>query len=92
MLRRVSGSVVDCEIGNTRKAALLSEDAGGLEITGNHVRDCGDNGILVWRSAAGEDGTIVTGNRIERNMTVIQALHLHRAEIPERAIRIRLRR
>ncbi|HBR26765.1 MAG TPA: TIGR03808 family TAT-translocated repetitive protein, partial [Rhizobiales bacterium] len=32
----------------------------------NHVRDCGDNGILVWRSDAGEDGTIVTSNRIER--------------------------
>jgi uncharacterized secreted repeat protein (TIGR03808 family) len=30
------------------------------------VHDCGDNGILVWRSEVGEDGTIVSGNRIER--------------------------
>ena len=30
------------------------------------MRDCGDNGILVWRSEAGEDGTLVTANRIER--------------------------
>ncbi len=66
VLRRVSGRIGDCEIGDIRKAALLTEDAGGLEIARNHVRDCGDNGILVWRTAAGEDGTIVTGNRIER--------------------------
>jgi uncharacterized secreted repeat protein (TIGR03808 family) len=66
VLRRVSGRIADCEIGDIRGSALFSEDAGGLEITGNHVRDCGDNGILVWRSTAGEDGTIVTGNRIER--------------------------
>ena len=38
----------------------------GFEIAHNHVRDCGDNGILVWRSEAGEDGTIVTSNSIER--------------------------
>ena len=65
-LRRVSGRVRDCAFASIRKAAIFSEDAAGLEITGNHVQDCGDNGILVWRSQAGEDGTIVTGNRIER--------------------------
>ncbi len=48
------------------KRGLFSEDAGGFQIAHNHVRDCGDNGILVWRSEAGEDGTIVTSNRIER--------------------------
>ncbi|HUU67686.1 MAG TPA: TIGR03808 family TAT-translocated repetitive protein [Methyloceanibacter sp.] len=66
VLRRVAGRIVNCEIGNIAKAALFSEDARGLEIAHNHVRDCGDNGILVWRSDLGEDGTIVTGNRIER--------------------------
>ncbi len=65
-LRRVSGRVRDCEFANIRKAALFSEDATGLQIAHNHVHDCGDNGILVWRSQAGEDGTIVTGNRVER--------------------------
>src|SRR5919106_552659 len=54
------------EIGNIRKAGLFSEDAAGLEIAHNHVHDCGDNGILVWRLEPGEDGTIVTANRIER--------------------------
>ena len=66
VLRKVSGRISDCEIGDIRKGGLFSEDAAGLEIAHNHVRDCGDNGILVWRSDAGEDGTIVTSNRIER--------------------------
>jgi uncharacterized secreted repeat protein (TIGR03808 family) len=66
VLRKVSGRVADCEISGIRKGALFSEDAKGLEITHNHVHDCGDNGILVWRSEAGEDGTIVNSNRIER--------------------------
>ena len=66
VLRKVSGRITDCEIGDIRGGGLFSEDAGGLEIGHNHVRDCGDNAILVWRSAVGEDGTIVTANRIER--------------------------
>jgi uncharacterized secreted repeat protein (TIGR03808 family) len=66
VLRKVSGRVTDCEIGDVRKAGLFSEDATGLEIAHNHVRDCGDNGILVWRSEQGEDATIVSANRIER--------------------------
>jgi uncharacterized secreted repeat protein (TIGR03808 family) len=66
VLRQVSGRVADCEISDIRKGALFSEDAKSLEIAHNHVHDCGDNGILIWRSEVGEDGTIVTANRIER--------------------------
>jgi uncharacterized secreted repeat protein (TIGR03808 family) len=66
VLRQVSGWIKNCEIANIRKGGLFSEDAAGLEIAQNHVHDCGDNGILVWRSTAGEDGTIVSGNRVER--------------------------
>jgi uncharacterized secreted repeat protein (TIGR03808 family) len=66
VLRKVSGRITDCEIGGISGSGLFSEDAAGLEIAHNHVRDCGDNGILVWRSEAGEDATIVTSNRIER--------------------------
>lgn len=66
VLRKVSGWIKDCEFGDIRKAGLFSEDAGGLQIAHNHVRDCGDNGILVWRSEQGEDATIVAANRIER--------------------------
>src|SRR5262245_51645126 len=63
-LRRVSGWIKDCEIGDARKAGLASEDANGLQIAHNAVRDCGENGILVSRSDPGEDLTIVTANRI----------------------------
>ena len=66
VLRKVSGRITDCEIGGISGSGLFSEDAAGLEIAHNHVRDCGDNGILVWRSEAGEDATIVVSNRIER--------------------------
>ena len=66
VLRKVSGRVTDCELGDIRKAGLFSEDAAGLELAHNHVHDCGNNGILVWRSEPGEDGTIVAANRIER--------------------------
>lgn len=66
VFRRVAGRIANCEIGHIGKTALFSEDADGLEIAHSHVHDCGDNGILVWRSKIGEDGTIVTSNRIER--------------------------
>ena len=46
-------------------AALFSLDAQALKISGNHVRSAGNNGILIWRSAPGDDGTLVIDNRIE---------------------------
>jgi uncharacterized secreted repeat protein (TIGR03808 family) len=46
-------------------AAIFSTDARGLRIAGNTVRSAGNGGILVWRSAAGDDGTLVVDNRID---------------------------
>ncbi len=46
-------------------AAIFSLDARGLRIAGNTVRGAGNGGILVWRTAPGDDGTIVVDNRIE---------------------------
>lgn len=69
-LRSVSGRIDNCELANARKAALFSIDARGLIITANHVHDCDNNGILVWRSKKSEDGTIVTQNRIQNIATV----------------------
>ena len=37
----------------------------GLRIADNVIRRSGNNGIQVWRSAPGDDGTMVTDNRIE---------------------------
>jgi putative cofactor-binding repeat protein len=52
--------------------AIFSIDARGLRIAGNTVRGAGNGGILVWRTTAGDDGTLVVrahnvmvrGNRI----------------------------
>jgi uncharacterized secreted repeat protein (TIGR03808 family) len=46
-------------------AAIFSLDARGLRIAGNTIRGAGNGGILVWRSTAGDDGTLVVDNRIE---------------------------
>ncbi|MEJ1157943.1 TIGR03808 family TAT-translocated repetitive protein [Prosthecomicrobium sp. N25] len=48
------------------QAGLFSLDASGLVVRDNRVEHCGNGGILVWRSAPGEDGTLVSGNRIAR--------------------------
>lgn len=65
-LNRCSGRIADCTITGAAAAGLFSRDAGGLSITQNEVTDCANNGILVWRSQAGEDSTILSGNRIAR--------------------------
>ncbi|MGE3914967.1 MAG: TIGR03808 family TAT-translocated repetitive protein [Hyphomicrobiaceae bacterium] len=66
LITRCSGRVDGCRIERVRSAGLKSVDAAGLAIQGNTVADCGDNGIIVWRTEVGEDGTIVADNRIER--------------------------
>jgi uncharacterized secreted repeat protein (TIGR03808 family) len=66
VLTGVSGRLTDSRIVHAGGAGIFSTDAAGFEITHNTVADCGDNGILVWRSRPGEDGTIVSANRIER--------------------------
>lgn len=65
-LRRCAGSVKDCVFTDIAGTGLHSVDAKGLDISHNHVAGCGDNGIQVWRSSPGEDGTIVVHNRVER--------------------------
>ena len=65
----ISLTAIEGEVsGNTvsaADAAIFSIDAVGLKISSNHVRGAGNNGILVWRSAPGDDGTLVVDNRIE---------------------------
>lgn len=64
-LERCSGIVSGCIIEDAGDAALFAIDSLGLRIAGNVIRRSGNNGIQVWRSASGNDGTIVTDNRIE---------------------------
>jgi uncharacterized secreted repeat protein (TIGR03808 family) len=46
-------------------AAIFSIDARGLKISGNTIRGPGNGGISVWRSAPGDDGTLIVDNRID---------------------------
>ncbi len=66
VLERVSGRIENCDISGAAEAAIWSVEAGRMRISGNTISDCGNGGILVHKWQPGEDGTIVTGNRIDR--------------------------
>ncbi len=61
-----SGRITGNRFGHIAQTALFSNNSKGLEISGNHVHDIGNNGIQVWTSDNREDGSIVTNNRVER--------------------------
>jgi uncharacterized secreted repeat protein (TIGR03808 family) len=61
-----AGSLADCTVTAAMQAGIRSLDAEGLDILHNHVADCANNGIQVWRSDAGWDATTVANNRIAR--------------------------
>ena len=53
-LERIEGEVTRNTIVGVAGAAIFSLDACGLVISGNSIRDAGNNGIVVWRSQAGD--------------------------------------
>lgn len=65
LLESVDGEVSNNIFAGALKAAIFSLNAAGLAIRNNTIRNAGNNGILLWRSEKGDDGTIVSGNRIE---------------------------
>jgi uncharacterized secreted repeat protein (TIGR03808 family) len=65
-LEGCGGRVEDTAFRNIAESALFSLDGAGLSVIGNHVEDCGNNGIQIWRSEAGGDGTRLRGNHIAR--------------------------
>jgi len=65
VLSQIEGEIVGNSVVGVSGAAIFSRDAMGLTIAGNTVQDAGNNGILVWRSQPGDDGTLVADNRIE---------------------------
>ncbi|WP_404405595.1 TIGR03808 family TAT-translocated repetitive protein [Pelagibacterium halotolerans] len=48
------------------RTGIFIYDGIATTLRGNHIHDCGNGGIRVWRGENGPDGAIVTGNRIER--------------------------
>ena len=65
MLEAVEGEITGNTVIGAADYAIFSNDAAGLRIAGNTVRGAGNNGIAVWRSAPGDDGTLVVDNRVE---------------------------
>jgi uncharacterized secreted repeat protein (TIGR03808 family) len=65
VLEAIEGEVANNTITGSLGAAIFSVEARGLAIARNTIRDTANNGIQVWRSQAGDDGTQVIDNRIE---------------------------
>lgn len=65
-LQRCGGRVERSRLSGAAEYALYAVESRDLSVTGNHVLDCGNGGILIHRWEKGRDGTIVSGNRITR--------------------------
>jgi uncharacterized secreted repeat protein (TIGR03808 family) len=65
-LERCGGRIERNRLSGAGEHALYAVESRDLSVTGNHVFDCGNGGILIHRWEKGRDGTIVTGNRIAR--------------------------
>lgn len=65
-LNGVNGRVHLSHIADCLDAGIKALDSRGLAIQSNVIENCSNNGILVWRSEAGPDGTQVLANRIDK--------------------------
>lgn len=65
-LERSGGRIERSRLSGAAEYALYAVESRDLSVTGNHVFDCGNGGILIHRWQKGRDGTIVSGNRIAR--------------------------
>jgi uncharacterized secreted repeat protein (TIGR03808 family) len=64
-LENVSGDISGNILSNIAVTAITSFDAQGLMVSRNTIQGTSDNGIEILRNAIGDDGTLVTDNRIE---------------------------
>lgn len=65
-LSRTAGRIERNRFRSMRESALFSLDSRGLSIEANTVEDCGNNGIQLWRSQAGDEQSLIRGNRVNR--------------------------
>jgi uncharacterized secreted repeat protein (TIGR03808 family) len=65
-LERCGGRIERTTIAGAADAGIYAVESGRLAISGNTVSDCANGGILVHRWQAADDGTLITGNRVER--------------------------
>jgi uncharacterized secreted repeat protein (TIGR03808 family) len=61
----VSGEISGNIIAKTAVTAVISFDAAGLQVSRNTILGTSDNGIEILRTSIGDDGTLITDNRIE---------------------------
>lgn len=65
-MERCGGRIERSHISGAAQAAIYAVESTGLSVTGNTISDCGNGGILVHRWIKGEDGTMISGNRVTR--------------------------
>ncbi len=63
-LDRCDGRVTRNTISDCADAGIRAIESTAMSISDNVVTKSGNGGILVWRWSEGEDGTIITGNRV----------------------------
>ncbi len=63
---RCGGRLEASSITGAGNAGIMAIETRAMTIAGNEVSDCGNGGILVHRWTKGEDGAMVTGNRVAR--------------------------
>jgi uncharacterized secreted repeat protein (TIGR03808 family) len=63
---RCGGRIARSSFANVTQAAIHCLDSTGLSIADNRIEDCGANGVQIWRSAPGYDGSIIRDNRLTR--------------------------
>ncbi|MCG6203234.1 TIGR03808 family TAT-translocated repetitive protein [Rhodopseudomonas sp. HC1] len=64
-LETTAGIITDNTLTAIAVTGVVSFDAKGLSVSRNTIIGTNDNGIEILRTAIGDDGTLVTGNRIE---------------------------
>jgi uncharacterized secreted repeat protein (TIGR03808 family) len=61
----VDGEIVGTTLLDVSDVAIHALDSRGLLLARNRIDGAGNNGIQIWRSQSGDDGSIVVDNRID---------------------------
>lgn len=61
-----SGSVSDSSFERLGQTGIHLQNSVGVRISSNHIDDCGNGGVRVWRYENGHDGSIITNNFISK--------------------------
>lgn len=65
-LERAGGRIERTTISGAADAGIYAVESSRLTISSNAIADCANGGILVHRWQSADDGTLVTGNRVDR--------------------------